>query len=114
MFYFSPGLFLVHSRCIDSDTDTPHQLPLTWQHIQAIQRGARSFSILYWQTQRRDDKTGEENYRNWMTKLFQIIVSIRVQCAESSGNLHFTIAKSGIPARLFASIPGSHCFNIEC
>lgn len=56
--------------------NTPHRLPLTWEHIRAIRRLARFFARLYDRTQRSEEKTGLEKYKSWMITLFQMNASI--------------------------------------
>src|SRR5271156_3639280 len=56
---------------------TDYKLPLTWEHVKAIQRLARFFARLYEQTQQSDDRSSLGKYERWMITLFQMDASIR-------------------------------------
>ena len=56
---------------------TDYKLPLTWDHVKAIQRLARFFARLYEQAQESEDKSSLGKYERWMITLFQMDASIR-------------------------------------
>ena len=56
--------------------NTLHRLPLTWEHTRAIQKLAKFFAGLYYQTQRSEEKAGLDKYKSWMVTLFQMNASI--------------------------------------
>lgn len=56
---------------------TDYKLPLTWQHVKAIQRLTRFFARLYEQTRQAEDQASLGKYERWMVTLFQMDASIR-------------------------------------
>ena len=52
--------------------NTNYRLPLTWQHVKAIEQLARFFARLYAGVQRSEEKTSLNNYFKWSHRYMKV------------------------------------------